>query len=347
MNGPNDARIWQGLRAHLDDLGTLTTAPRLAEIIDRRPSRRVPRAALAGLLGALTIAIVIGGWLLVPRPSTAPVGRATDGPFTLQIQSAKAVYAEREPIDLSATLTYNGPEASVTISHGHGSPIAFGIVEPVNGIQLSPSWLTSCESSTLERGIALTRAFAKSGGETSGASPGPSVVAFMADPTVRLPAGVWHVFVQAEFSEGPTCGVSHGHDMRAEVVVEVQASAPAVSPSESLESTQAAPSASPMSIALRTAARPAPTLYDGRAICRTAFAEGYLARDPDTGLGLGTAAGGQVRRIIWPYGYSARIEGDVAVLVNEHGEIVAKEGDHLVLGGGLGLDGIFEACAGV
>jgi hypothetical protein len=347
MNGPNDARIWQGLRAHLDELGTLATAPRLTDIVDRRPSRRVPQAALAGLLGVLTIAVAMGGWLLVPRPGAAPVGRATDGPFTLEIRTAKSTHGEGEPIAVSATLTYKGADPSLTISHGHGSPMAFGIVEPVNGIQLSPSWLSSCERSSIDRGVGLTTTFAKSGGDTPTLSADPSVAAFMADPTLRLPAGIWHVFVQAVFSEGPDCDVSRSYDIRAEIAIEVQAATSTESPSASPEGTRAAPSASPVTTSLRTAGFPAPTLDGGLALCRTARAEGYLARDPETGLGLGAADGSQVRPIIWPYGYSARIEGNVAVLVNERGDIVAREGDHLVLEGGFGLDDIFEACGGV
>jgi hypothetical protein len=278
MNAADDARIWQGLRGHLDKLGSLAAAPPLAEVLDRRPPGRIWPAALGGLAGALGLVILVGAIVLAPRPGGAVVGRATEGPFTLEIRSAKAAYAPDESIDIRATLTYDGPAASITISHGHGSPMSFGIVEPVNGIQLSPAWEASCEPTTLARDASLSQPFAKSGAETSSSSPDPSIRAFMADPELRLPAGTWHVYVQAWFAEGVDCG-SPGkqYTMRADLVIDVRpASARTVS--EPTPSTAA------------LAPTPTPALVDGLPIT---IDGAPVLRGDDVFTALGSAEPGQ------------------------------------------------------
>jgi hypothetical protein len=235
MSGPDDTRMWQGLRSHLDELGSLASAPPLEGVVARRPPRLLGRLRLASATAASVIALVaiLGGVLLAPHqlPAAAAVGRASDGPFTLEITSTKSVYGAGEPIEISATLTYGGPEASVDISHGHLTPLGFGIVEAVNGITLAPAWRLSCESTTLVRDVRLTHGFTKSGG-SSGSDP--SFQAFMEDPVLRLPRGTWHVYAVASFAEG-SCGgqaprmswvSGHGarsapHDLRAEIVIDV------------------------------------------------------------------------------------------------------------------------------
>lgn len=53
--------------------------------------------------------------------------------------------------------------------------------------------------------------------------------------------------------------------------------------------------------------------------------------------------GGERRSILWPYGFSARFTPDLELL-NERGEVVAREGDLMDLGGGAvaGLDPAYD-----
>ncbi|NJD29479.1 MAG: hypothetical protein FIA92_14445 [Chloroflexi bacterium] len=76
MNAPEDPRIWQGLRAHLDALGSLPTVPPVGTILDRPRSRR-PFRAIAGLAGVGGIVLAIGLLLPALRPVTAPMTGAT------------------------------------------------------------------------------------------------------------------------------------------------------------------------------------------------------------------------------------------------------------------------------
>ena len=54
---------------------------------------------------------------------------------------------------------------------------------------------------------------------------------------------------------------------------------------------------------------------------------------------------GALPRLVWPSGYTARVVDGVAQLLSPTGEIVAREGDLLDLGGGLGPDGAFYICS--
>jgi hypothetical protein len=111
------------------------------------------------------------------------------------------------------------------------------------------------------------------------------------------------------------------------------------------------PSASPRpprpgEMPLWTAEQPAP-LHNGRQVCDLAQNGGYLARHPESGAGLRDRAGDRVWPIIWPFAYSARIESSGIVLIDPDGKIVAREGDRVRFGGGLGRDDVFQACGGI
>ena len=188
----------------------------------------VPALVVVTLVIVLGLGATLLGWAVGPQgiavqspgesQGVPPIGRTVDGPFTLEIQPAKAVFSSDEAVVVHATLTYAGQAASVLISHGHGSPMAIGVVEPVAGISMGAGWRLSCEPSILQRGVAVTTTFHKSG-DSAGMSV-PSFMAIINDP--RMPAGTWHFYVEALFYEGRAC--SEGgpkHDIRAEVAVVV------------------------------------------------------------------------------------------------------------------------------
>jgi hypothetical protein len=127
------------------------------------------------------------------------------GPFTLTIESDSDRYLPSDAVSVRASLTYAGPEAQIQISHGQGTPLGFGIVEPVSGFQLSPAWRLSCETSALVRGAPLTQAFIKSGDSTGGTPDTSALNSFFTDPTLRLPPGTWHVYAVTDFTIGD-CG---------------------------------------------------------------------------------------------------------------------------------------------
>jgi hypothetical protein len=141
-------------------------------------------------------------------------GRAVEGPFVVEITSAKSHYAADEAIQISATLTYTGPAASVRITHAFQT-IGFGVDGFLNG-NVQPIWAQSCGWTELPRGQPLTVPFAKTGATMT---PDPAFNAFMTDSALRLPPGVWHVYAEGAFSEGG-CG-DPARSIRAEVVITV------------------------------------------------------------------------------------------------------------------------------
>lgn len=91
-------------------------------------------------------------------------------------------------------------------------------------------------------------------------------------------------------------------------------------------------------VALRTAPAPAQA-------CMDALIGGTLARHPQSGLGI-TSADGQSTPVEWPFGYTARAEGDRIALLDAEGRVVAREGDQIQVGGGFGTN-LWHACGPV
>ncbi len=191
------------------------------------------RAALGGLVPILTV--VVAGALVAGVARIGPfapgatdangpvVTTARSGDFELSIRSAKARYTPAEPIEISASLTYSGPESSIEIGHAlgaSGSPLAFGVVEPVLGdLQLGPGWDEACARSTLAAGQPMTVAFQKSAGWPSDDPRSDEYRAFVLDPILRLTEGTWHPYAIAEFSVGD-CSADP-IQMRAEITLEI------------------------------------------------------------------------------------------------------------------------------
>jgi hypothetical protein len=81
--------------------------------------------------------------------------------------------------------------------------------------------------------------------------------------------------------------------------------------------------------------------------CMLALTSGTLARHPETGLGI-AGPEGTVQAVEWPFGYSAWTEVSQTVLVDETGKVIAREGDQIEVGGGLGNgEQLWHACGGV
>ena len=78
--------------------------------------------------------------------------------------------------------------------------------------------------------------------------------------------------------------------------------------------------------------------------CMDALLSGTLAVNNQTGLGVEN--GGEKMAVEWPFGYTARMELGVIVLVDETGKSVAKVGDEISVGGGFGNQ-LWHACGPV
>lgn len=81
-------------------------------------------------------------------------------------------------------------------------------------------------------------------------------------------------------------------------------------------------------LAIRTAAAPAQA-------CDAALLAGSLVRQPQTGLGI-AQSDVEISAVEWPFGYTARTEGGLVVLLDETGKVVAREHDRVSVSGGSG-----------
>ena len=77
-----------------------------------------------------------------------------------------------------------------------------------------------------------------------------------------------------------------------------------------------------------------------------ALITGTLARVVQSGLGL-TTPGQPAVAVEWPFRYSARDEGGRIALLDETGVVVAREGDKVQMGGGMGQFNIWYTCGPV
>jgi hypothetical protein len=186
--------------------------------------------AMVGALALLAVVVVTA--LLANRPAddrgvAAPVATsvsssASDDAITLTVTAARGQYTAGEPIDVTATLAYRGPAATLQVGT---SPdvVGFGVAEVGGTRQAGPASRLSCQTVVLERGSPATYPFVKSGGFAAD-STDPNVAfvkEYLDDPVLRLPAGTWKVFAQVDLFEG-TCGLDAvRHQLEASVVVTV------------------------------------------------------------------------------------------------------------------------------
>lgn len=244
-------------------------------------ARSSSRLAIRGLIPVLTVLAIgalvasilgIGGFLPgsgdeagAPSPSLKPsiavetgpiVAMTQSGGFSLTIRSPRERYAAGEPIDVEATFSHSGEEP-VDIYHSReGSPLDFGIVEPVLGdLVLGPGGRLPCIGTMLEPGYSESAAFRKSGSWTSADPLADEYEAFTRDPLLRLSEGTWHIYAVARFSIDE-CG--NAIEMRAELEIDVAASvdpessASAVHTAEPLEEVHAVAEDGPFRLELRS-----------------------------------------------------------------------------------------------
>lgn len=89
-----------------------------------------------------------------------------------------------------------------------------------------------------------------------------------------------------------------------------------------------------------------PTIVGGEEVmCESALAEGILHGDPgDPRVAWLINPDGLRYELQWPRGFTARFNPELE-LVASNGEVVAREGDDLDLGGGFSApDGAFSVC---
>jgi hypothetical protein len=91
-------------------------------------------------------------------------------------------------------------------------------------------------------------------------------------------------------------------------------------------------------LVLRTASAP-------QTACDAALVAGWLVSSRESGLAL-QQPGEPNLPVTWPFGYRTGSFVGGLELQDENGRVLAREGEFVEVGGGLGGDGSFIACAG-
>ena len=92
-------------------------------------------------------------------------------------------------------------------------------------------------------------------------------------------------------------------------------------------------------VGLRT--QPAPI-----SACMDALATGTLVASSKSGLAIRAGDENEIIEVEWPFEYTARRDITGLVLVDSVGQVVAREGQVIQMGGGSGADNVFHACPG-
>lgn len=170
---------------------------------------------LAGGLAACT-----AGAPPVYQPSEAPLPVATTGDFTLNISSPRSTWPAEWPIEVTATLSYDGVGPTTVIGAGAGL-ISFGIREIGGTREMAASFTYDAVPYEIDPDAPIVAEYAKSGGWDPRSDPNTSFYEqFFADPELRLPAGQWEVSAWTRFATEE--GGPYSVDMWAGMVLTVE-----------------------------------------------------------------------------------------------------------------------------
>lgn len=257
------------------------------------------------------------------QPDGSVLDVAEDGAFELRLEAAESVYLANEPMDISAVYRYVGPEASVD-AYKWGPLVVFRIDQldarkPTGRVTTID--YAACTNRKMTRDVYLDASLQSLDWLVADAAETVWANLDLSDSTLRLPAGSWRITASFGASVGSCLNDSGAqHGLQASVDIKVV-------PTTGAE------------IELRTASEPS----EG---CYLAYVSGRLAIDPRSGLGV-VPTNGEIMAIMWPFGYSARLEAGGAVLFDPDGRVVAREGAAVAFSGSPMADGAFFACSGI
>ncbi len=215
-------------------------------VVASGPPRYRGRVRLGTLTAAVVLVALLGAAAYfaggsAPREVSAST---SDGAFRLSIRSPKDRYAPQEPIEVSATLEYLGERAGIEV--GGALPLVGFGVEQLDGVhEAPPGYRLACRSYPFVRGEPQSFVFAKAGDPSAGAPDAAFMQAYLnvtdgePDPILRLPAGTWRIFAEADFGE-ETCGGTK-HELEVGITVVVSGSEPSIDASPSPSPTASPP----------------------------------------------------------------------------------------------------------
>lgn len=143
-----------------------------------------------------------------PLPADAQVSVGENETFSLELRSTRSVYTG-EPISITASYTYLGPEPSIVVSH-FAPEVAFAIEQL--GVEATVGWFkiydSACTELSLERGVAREVQLVGSNLMSLRAARLPEALSLRPEPLPRdfldlLPTGTWRITASLANAVGP------------------------------------------------------------------------------------------------------------------------------------------------
>lgn len=189
------------------------------------PGLLLRRATLRRATSCLTFCALLLAPACAPAPdgsaAESPAAEAQDGEFVLRIAAPRTIWAAGEPIEVTATLSYEGPLAVTSIGGAGAGPIAFSVVE-LNGTRRLDGIMTAdCAPHEIGRQAPIVREYVKSGAINPGDLNEAFYRTFLDDPEFRLPSGRWQVIAWAAFQSHAGCE-GRSLDLRASLILMVK-----------------------------------------------------------------------------------------------------------------------------
>jgi hypothetical protein len=167
---------------------------------------------------------------LIPTAPTGPVieegapvnGEDADQEFRLTISADQSHYRAGQLMDVSATLTYVGPNAGTVVGGSGTGLVGFALERKEDpALRIEPAGTSDCRQYRMVRGVAVAHPFMKTGGFADEDPLAAFYRAYFASPELRLPAGTWTISAVAKFLGSATCdGPEHALSASVTVIVE-------------------------------------------------------------------------------------------------------------------------------
>ena len=165
---------------------------------------------------AVTIVMVVATCGEAPSPSRSALATATspapdptepsgepvvldgrDAGFALTLRIGSDAVDAGAPIDVAATLTWEGADPQASIWASGGGPVSFGIKQIDGDIVLDAVQTADCAQHDYTRGVPVPVPFRKSGGFAEDDPNADFYRVYFADPVLRLPSGRWRIAATA------------------------------------------------------------------------------------------------------------------------------------------------------
>jgi hypothetical protein len=170
------------------------------------PTVLVAAVIVVGLAGLLRDQLPAGGHgPMTPIPTGPVAAEVREGDFVLRISSPRATWSTDEPIDLSASLSYEGQLNRIDMWGPSSGPIEFSVFELNGDRAMRADWELRCAKHTVAPDTPFLKPYSKSGSFSAGDPHEAFYRDFFAEPAFQLPAGGWEVTAHARFALGDDC----------------------------------------------------------------------------------------------------------------------------------------------